>query len=233
MEKHLLFFGANGSLGQGVTEVLLSKDYNKYYLLGSKKIALNSSGHGKNVVQIQTGNLSREEEVIKAFGNIKPSKEITYFLFSTIGGYTGGKKLWESELKDLEEMINTNVKTSFLIAKYFAGLVKESNSGSILFTAAMTGLTPEKWKISYGLSKSSLIYLVESLALEGVEINLTANAIAPFIIDTPANRSWMGESYDYETLIKPAEIGELVHSVFRNFRYLSGNVIKLPGRIKV
>src|ERR1035437_1625117 len=110
-----------------------------------------------------------------------------YFLFSTIGGFTGGKKLWESELKDLEEMINTNVKTSFLIAKYFAGLVKESAGGSILFTAAMTGLTPEKWKISYGLSKSSLIYLVESLALEGVEINLTANAIAPFIIDTPAN----------------------------------------------
>jgi NAD(P)-dependent dehydrogenase (short-subunit alcohol dehydrogenase family) len=130
-------------------------------------------------------------------------------------------------------MINTNIKTSFLIGKYFSRLVKESAGGSILFTSAMTGLAPEKGKISYGLSKSSINYIVESLALEGTEINFTANAIAPYILDTPANRSWMGENYDYDTLIKPAEVGELVHSVFLNFHFVSGNVIKLPGRIKL
>ncbi len=245
MEKHLLIFGANGALGQGVIETLLQKDYDKIYLFGSKKIdipgfgemdkseAIMTKGETETtrIVQIQTGNLSDELEAIKAFANIKPSKGILFFLFSTVGGFTGGNKLWESDIKDLDNMLNINLITSFLIAKYFSRLVKESAGGSILFTSAMTGLNPEKGKIPYGISKSSLIYLVETLALEGTEINLTANALAPYIIDTPANRSWMGESYDYDTLVKPNEIGELIHSLFQNFRFVSGNVIRMPGRI--
>ena len=230
MEKHLLIFGADGALGKGVTETLLEKDYKRIYLFASHK---NEIPETAKVVQIQTGNLSEEQEVSKVFGDINPSKETMFFLFSTIGGFTGGKRLFESEVNDLDNMINTNIKTSFLIGKYFSKLVKESAGGSILFTSAMTGLTPEKGKISYGLSKSSINYIVETLALEGTEINLTANAIAPYIIDTPANRSWMGENYDYGTLIKPVEVGELVQSVFLNFHFVSGNVIKLPGRIKL
>jgi NAD(P)-dependent dehydrogenase (short-subunit alcohol dehydrogenase family) len=245
MEKHLLIFGANGALGQGVTETLLQKDYEKIYLFGSHKIeipgfegsnkkeALLTKGETDTtkIIQIQTGNLSDEAEVVRAFENVKPSRGILYFLFSTVGGFTGGKKIWESDIKDLESMISGNLKTNYLIGKYFSRLVKESAGGSILFTSAMTGLNPEKGKIPYGISKSSLIYMVESLALEGAEIKLTVNAIAPYIIDTPANRSWMGDSYDYESLIKPKEVGDLVHSVFQNFRFVSGNVIRLPGRV--
>jgi len=230
MEKHLLIFGANGALGQGVTKALLQKDYKKIYLFGSSKVDIPERG---NVIQIKTGNLSEEAEVAKTFDNIKASKETLYFLFSTIGGFTGGKRIWESDIKDFDNMMNINLKTSFLIGKYFSGLVKGSAGGSILFTSAMTGLAAEKGKMSYGVSKSSVNFLVETLALEGADINLSANSIAPFIIDTPANRSWMGNNYDYETLVKPAEIGDLVHSIFLNFRIISGNVIKVPGRIKI
>ena len=229
MERHLLIFGANGVLGQGVTECMLKKDYNKIYLFGSRKTDIPEN---PRVFQIHTGNLSEEAEVVKAFENVKPSKDALFFLFSTIGGFTGGSNLWDSELDDLEKMLNTNVKANFLIGKYFSRLVKGSAGGSIVFMAAMTGLNPEKGKIPYGLSKSGLVYLVETLALEGVEMNLTANAIAPNMIDTPANRSWMGENYAYETLIKPVEVGELVDSVFQNYRFVSGNVIRLPGRVK-
>lgn len=54
-----------------------------------------------------------------------------------------------------------------------------------------------------------------------------------FIIDTPANREWIGNNYDYEQLIKLVVIGEVVHSVFFNFRIISGTVIKLPCRLKI
>jgi NAD(P)-dependent dehydrogenase (short-subunit alcohol dehydrogenase family) len=229
MQKYLLIFGSNGALGQGVTEVLIKKDYEKIFLFDSKPNEI----LGDNIERIQVGNLAEEVNVIKAFSNIKPSKEIEYFLFSTVGGFTGGKNLWETELNDLTKMIDGNLKTSFLIGKYFARLVKDSAGGSILFTAAYTGIVPEKGKIPYGVSKSSVIYLTETLALEGADIHLSANAIAPFIIDTPANREWMGNEYDFERLIKPKDIGEVVHSIFFNYRIISGTVIKLPGRLKI
>ena len=36
MKKELLVFGSNGALGGGVTEVFLTKDYDKIHLFGSR-----------------------------------------------------------------------------------------------------------------------------------------------------------------------------------------------------
>ncbi|HUX92200.1 MAG TPA: hypothetical protein VMV36_00220, partial [Ignavibacteriaceae bacterium] len=65
----------------------------------------------------------------------------------------------------------------------------------------------------------------------GKEIRLTANAIAPFVIDTPANRKWMKGNYD--SFVKPAEIGELVYGIFKNYNFINGNIIQLADRFSV
>ena len=126
-------------------------------------------------------------------------------------------------------MFNMNLKTNFLLAKYFSILVSKSSSGSICFTAAYTGIRAEKNKAAYGLSKASLIHLVKSLALDGKGINLSVNAIAPYIIDTKANRKWM-KDFDFDTVMKPDEIGELIYSLFNNYYFVTGNIIELTNR---
>lgn len=88
---------------------------------------------------------------------------------------------------------------------------------------------PEINKTAYGVSKSALIHLVKSLALEGEKIKLSVNAIAPFIIDTPSNRKWMKNS-DYSGWVKPEEIGKLAYSLFDNFNFISGNIISIKNR---
>jgi NAD(P)-dependent dehydrogenase (short-subunit alcohol dehydrogenase family) len=122
-----------------------------------------------------------------------------------------------------------NLKTNFLIAKHFSSLVKKSYGGSICFTSAYTGNNPEELKFSYGAAKSALNYLVKTLSLEGNNINLSVNAIAPFIIDTPANREWM-KNANYSSWMKPDEIAELIHSLFQNYNFISGNIIELVKR---
>ena len=72
-------------------------------------------------------------------------------------------------------------------------------------------------------------YLVETLSYEGNSINLSVNAIAPFIIDTPANREWMKDA-KYSSWMKPEEIGELIHSLFKHYNFISGNIIELKKR---
>jgi len=228
MKKELLIFGANGALGKGITEVLTKKDFNKAYLFD---FDLKGLPEGKNIIKIMIKDLADEKNVIDAFSKVKPLKQKYYFLFSTVGGFAGGNKIWETETEEFNKMINMNLKSSFFIAKHFARLVKESSGGSICFTAAFTGVNPETKKAAYGSAKAALIHLVKTLALEGKEINLTANAIAPYIIDTPANRKWMpGKDADYEKWMKPQEIGELVNSIFNHFNFLTGNIINLTHR---
>ena len=225
MKKELLIFGSSGALGSGVTKVFLNKIYDKIYLFDFKHHEISQ----KNLKQIIIKDLSNEDNVKKAFNEITASKETAFFLFSTMGGFFGGKKIWETDSSYLDRMLDINLKTNFLVAKHFSSLVKNSHSGSICLTAAYTGLIPESGKAVYGASKASLIHFVETLAEEGKDIRLSANAIAPYIIDTPANREWMPNA-KYEGWIKPEEIGEFVHSIFLSYNIVSGNIFPLKYR---
>jgi len=226
MKKELLIFGSNGALGKGATKILKTKDYEKIYLFDfDPKEEITDP----TTIQIEINDLSDEANIKRAFSHIKSSKDTSFFLFSTVGGFAGGKKVWETELNEFEKMINMNLTTSFLLAKYFALIVKDSHSGSICFTAAYTGLFPESAKAAYGASKGALVHLVNTLAGEGHEIKLSVNAIAPYIIDTPANREWMKDG-NFENWMKPEEIGELVYSIFNNYNFITGNIIKLKDR---
>jgi len=229
MKKELLIFGSNGALGKGVTRILKTKDYDKIYLFD---FHLKKGNTDPTVVQIKIDDLSNEENIKQAFSHIKSSKDTAFFLFSTVGGFSGGKKVWETDLDEFEKMINLNLTTSFLIAKHFALLIKDSHSGSICLTAAYTGLFPESGKAAYGASKGAMIHLVKSLAEEGNEIKLSVNAIAPYIIDTTANRGWMKDA-DFENWMKPEEIGELIHSLFNNYNFVTGNIIRLRNRFSL
>jgi len=230
MQKELLIFGSNGALGKGVTKVLSQKDFDRIYLFdfNHKETTISS----KNVVNIEIKDLTKEENVIVAFSQIKPDKDKYYFLFSTIGGFWGGQTVWETKLEDWDRMFSMNVTTNFLLAKHFLWLVKGSAGGSICLTAAYTAENPEIMKSAYGASKAALAHLVKTLSLEGQKIKLSANAISPFIIDTPANRDWMREA-DFGNWIKPEEIGELAYSLFNNFNFVSGNVINLKSRFAI
>ena len=226
MKKELLIFGANGALGKGITRILTQKDFDKIYLFSSN---IKEEVIDKNVSCIEINDLSKEENVIVAFSNLKADKDTNYFLFSTVGGFWGGQTVWETKLEDWDRMFKMNLTTNFLLAKHFSWLVKASAGGSICFTAAFTAENPEALKSAYGASKSALVHLIETLAQEGRKINLSVNGISPYIIDTPANRSWMPDA-DFKKWIKPEEIGEVAYSLFSNFNYVSGNNITLKDR---
>lgn len=226
MDKKLIIFGANGALGKGVTKTLLSKDYNEIYLFDFK---FDESLSDKRVKQFIVKDLSVEKNVMASLFELKTDDKTKLFLYSTIGGFYGGTSVWETEEIDFDRMMNMNLKTNFFIAKHFASLVKKSFGGSICFTSAYTGNNPEELKFSYGAAKSALNYLVKTLSIEGNSINLSVNAIAPFIIDTASNREWM-KNANYSTWMKPEEIGGLVHSLFNHYNFISGNIIELKNR---
>lgn len=226
MDKKLIIFGANGALGSGVTKTLLTKDYDEIYLYDFKS---NDSYSDPRIKQFVVKDLSVEKNVLASLFEVKTSEKTKLFLFSTIGGFYGGTSVWETAEIDFDRMFNMNLKTNFFLAKHFSSLVKKSYGGSICFTSAFTGNHPEELKFAYGAAKSAINYLVKTLSLEGNSINLSINALAPFIIDTPANREWM-KNANYSSWMKPEEIGELVHSLFLHYNFLSGNIIELNKR---
>lgn len=227
MKKYLLIFGANGELGYGVTSVLIKKDFDDIYLFDFK---FDEQFSDKKIHQIIISDLADEKNVQKAFQQINVDSSAEYFLFSTIGGFFGGKKIWETSQEELMKMFSMNLLTNFNLVKYFSQLITNSKGGAIIFTSAYTANHPEENKFAYGMSKSSLSYLVKSLAIEGESIKLSSMAIAPFILDTKSNRKWMSDS-NFDKWIKPEEVGNLIYDLFNNYKINSGNIIELKIRL--
>lgn len=227
MKSVFILAGSTGTLGSGIISVMLNKDFHKVYTIDRR---VNNKINSEKIVPLIIENLNDEKQFVEAFSKIETDKETVLFLFSTIGGYFGGKEIWETEYKDWENMININLNTSFLLAKHFSLKVKESFGGSICFTSAYSSITGEKNKAAYNTSKNALNYLVNSLSKESEKINLTVNAIAPFVIDTPANREWMSEK-DLSKAILSEEIGEFFYDFLKHIHFFNGNVLSLPFRL--
>lgn len=223
MEKILLIFGATGSLGAGVSEILITKDYSKIFLFGRN---FNSDiVYPQHVKTINIGNLAEESNVIESFKHIPKKIGNSYFLYSTIGGFLSGPVI-DMDYGEWKKMFDSNVNIAFLLSKHFSKLASKFSGCSICFTSAASVFETEKNKSAYGASKLALNYLVETLALEGKEYNMSANIVAPSIIDTPENRKWV-KNIDQLTL--PFTIAESVHKLFSEPEAYNGEVIKIYG----
>ena len=72
----------------------------------------------------------------------------------------------------------------FLLARYSWEALKESQ-GSFVAIASVHGLVASPFKAGYVSAKHGVIGLVRTLALEGAEHGITANAVCPAFVRTP------------------------------------------------
>ena len=73
----------------------------------------------------------------------------------------------------------------FLLAKYAWPALKSSGAGRFVAIASVHGQVASPYKIAYVSSKHGVIGLCRTLALEGAEHGITANAVCPAYVRTP------------------------------------------------
>lgn len=228
--KYLLITGASGNLGRELINYLELNNYEKIFLtLNSQKVP-QSIQHNDKFVFLFDYDLTDENSVKEIFEKIPCSKEDLLFILHLVGGYSGGKYLWEYSKLDLQDLLNKNLFTSFLIAKYGLLKAKEAGGGSILFISARLSLEYELKRSIYALSKNALNYLVKLIEKEAKEFNFSANAIAPYIILTEENKKWMDE-WNFIKCTSPQDIAIFVNYIFENYKRYNGNIIITNDKI--
>ncbi|GMU84922.1 MAG: hypothetical protein AMXMBFR48_01640 [Ignavibacteriales bacterium] len=225
MKKVLIFAGHQGALGSGVHTVLSNKGF-------SQIILLSELYDSYSPVEGTRPDFADSLVVAELFARISSAKDTFFYLFSTIGGFAGGKSIWNAEPEDSHAMMQKNYETSYNLLREFSKLVEKAAGGSAVLISAWSAAHPEPNRAAYSSSKAALNHLIQTVALEGREINLSVCGLAPYLIDTPANREWMPEER-WGTMQKPEEIGEFVHQVFTFSHILSGNIIELGERLQL
>ncbi len=122
-------------------------------------------------------------------------------------------------------MMALNLKSAFLATRAALGRMPDGGRIVNVGTAAVTnkafGLA------AYVASKGGLMTLTQSLAKEVKERRITANAVLPTVLDTPANRRAMPDANRSSWLL-PEEVAEvMLFLVSGGGSIVTGNLIAL------
>lgn len=92
--------------------------------------------------------------------------------------------LEEMKEEDWDRVMDTNLKSLFLVTKTVLPYLKETK-GVIVNTASQLGMVVSSSFLAYTSSKAAVINFSRSLALETAEAGIRVNSICPGAIDTP------------------------------------------------
>ncbi|MDD4187454.1 MAG: SDR family NAD(P)-dependent oxidoreductase [Bacilli bacterium] len=188
--KVVVITGATGGIGGTAAEEFARKGA-KLSLIGTNPDKLKNLEERLNldasrVLFIQAD--IRNENEVKSYVDQTIEKFGTIDIFLNNAGTEGEvANIVDTEEKNLDCVININIKGTYFGLKHVLPIMYQNKSGSIINTASVAGLMGSPGLAPYIASKHAVIGITKSAALESAPYNVRVNAICP----GPVNNNMM------------------------------------------
>ena len=206
--RTVVITGGTGGLGTAVVDALLGAGATCHipYLVEAEAQTFRHRGHSRVTLYPQV-NLT-DEDAVGGFYRQVPNLWASIHLaggFAAGGIRTAGKSMLAGQL-------DVNVVTCYLCCRgAVLGIGANSAGGRIVNVAARPAL---EWRsgagtAAYAASKAAVAALTVALAEEVAKDGILVNAVAPSILDTPANRKSMPQA-DHASWPKVEEVAQTI-----------------------
>ena len=128
-------------------------------------------------------NVANSADVTRAVGEVEKAFGRIDVLVNNAGITKDGLLMRMSE-EDWDDVLDINLKGTFLCTKAVSRIMMKQRSGSIVNVASIIGLIGNAGQCNYSASKAGVIALTKSVAKELAARNIRANAVAPGFIST-------------------------------------------------
>lgn len=181
--KNAIITGATSGIGADILKLFID--------LGAKCVA--SGTNEQKLAEIST----IYSNVLAYKCDLKNPAEITKLLdeatqyLGTIdilvcnAGITKDGLLMQMKEEYWDNVIDTNLKSSFLLSKGVIRQMLKQKSGRIIFISSVVGFTGNPGQTNYVASKSALTGMAKAIAKEVGSRGITVNCVAPGFISTP------------------------------------------------
>jgi NAD(P)-dependent dehydrogenase (short-subunit alcohol dehydrogenase family) len=129
-------------------------------------------------------------------------------LVNTVGTFVLGDALSVTP-DQFRLMMDVNVGAALWMTQAVVPYMQERGSGSIVHVSARPAAEPTGGMAAYSLSKAALSHLVRVLDVELHPQGIRVNAVAPLLIDTPRNRSFLPPEA-LAHAVTPEQVAELI-----------------------
>jgi 3-oxoacyl-[acyl-carrier protein] reductase len=169
------------------------------------------------------------EEVEAKFGKI-------HVLVNNAGITRDGLML-RMEDQAWQEVIDTNLKGTFLFCRAVGAIMMRGRYGRIINISSVAGVVGNPGQANYSASKAGIIGFTQTIARELAARNITVNAVAPGFITTDMTdvlpekiKTEVKERIPLRRLGNPEDIADLVcYLAGPGASYLTGQVIAVDG----
>jgi 3-oxoacyl-[acyl-carrier protein] reductase len=138
----------------------------------------------------------------------------------------------EVDAQAFDETLAVNLRAPFLLARRVLPGMRERRFGRILFTSSVAALTGGIIGPHYAASKAGLHGLTHFLATRAAADGVTANAVAPALIEDtgmlPGDPGELSARVPVGRLGRPEEVADLMLAILRN-GYVTNQVISIDG----
>ena len=186
--KTTLITGASRGIGKGIAEVFAKNGSNIAFTFASSvekaqafetelsaKYGVKVKGYQSNAAMHDAA-VALADQVVADFGSID--------VLINNAGITKDTLLMRMSEEQWDDVINTNLKSTFNLTKACLKNFLKNRAGSIINISSIVGLTGNAGQSNYAASKAGMIGFTKSVAKELGSRNVRCNAIAPGFIET-------------------------------------------------
>ncbi|HXF88132.1 MAG TPA: SDR family NAD(P)-dependent oxidoreductase [Xanthobacteraceae bacterium] len=228
-DKHVMVTGGTGALGAAVVGALVSAGARCHvpYRTAAEAERFTHREHAR-VALIEAGDLADEAAVVRLYSGV-PNLWASIHL---AGGFAFGPVV-DTDKEILVRQLEQNFVTCFLCCRTAAqAMARTQSGGRIVNVAARPAL---EWRsganmAAYAASKAAVAAFTVAFAQEAVKQGVLVNAVAPSIMDTPANRRAMPNA-DFANWPKVEEVASAILFLASPINTVtSGAVVPVYGR---
>lgn len=228
--KHVVVTGGTGALGAAVAEAVLAAGGTCHIPAfdGAEAARFALKGHAR--VHVTTGIDLTDDALVARFFGALPA---LWASIHVAGGFAMAP-LTDTSKDAFMGQMGMNALTCFLSTREAVRKIRMTGAGGrIVNVAARPGLEPRQGAgmAAYAASKAAVAALTQALAEEVAGEGIWINAVAPSILDTPANRRAMPTA-DHAAWPKVEDVARtILHLASPENGAARGAVVPVFGRV--
>ena len=183
INKKIFLTGASGGIGSAICERFIKNSFRLVLTSSSnEKIMKLKEKYGGDHYYYKV-DLSDPENLQTSLDQIsKEHKDITIIVNNA--GRTHDNLIFRMKSDQWSEVIQTNLNSNYQIIKSLLPNMLSNKYGKIIGVSSIVGSTGNPGQANYVASKSGLVGLYKSIALEVAKRNINVNVISPGFIST-------------------------------------------------
>lgn len=208
----VLVAGGTGGLGRAVSLAFLEEDAKvvvTYRNDGEFAALKTAAGTNVSALEGHRTDVTEEAAARQLVATVLAEHNRLDAMVNTVGGYTGGAKLWESDTGVFECMLALNLRSGLMLSRAVIPWMLEKRSGAIVNVASKAAVDHAGGAAAYAASKAAAVAMIDSLAEDLKGTGVRVNSVLPSIIDTEANRKAMPKA-DFAKWPKPEDIARVI-----------------------